>query len=146
MKMIKKLKNMFLFSTEKILKDFSKWLTKLAILAWTTKRSCTTMTKKKAFTMIGHVFGGKLKKHWREVLQKVGKSTENKLTGVVSKHLKQFLNDDDCHDVQVNDLKEKCKLWKFGEWLQRIETINEFLKYMDNYLPQLTEKQIKDVI
>ena len=69
--------------------------------------------------MIGHALGGKLEKHWREVMQKIGNFTESNLKGAVSEFIKKCLNDDDCHKALVNYLKEmhKPKDWKCGEWL-----------------------------
>ena len=107
------------------------------------------LTKKKAFMTIGHALGRKPEKHWREVMQGMGNFAKNNLERAISDLIKKCLNNYDCHKMQVDYLKEmhKPKDWKFGEWLQRIKTINEYLEYMDSDLPKLMECQIiKDVI
>ena len=94
--------------------------------------------------MIRDAFGGKLEKHWREVMQEVGIVTENNVKGAVSDLVKNCLNDDDCHEEQVYYIKEICKPkeWRFREWLQRFETINKYLEYMNKDLHKQTEHQI----
>ena len=58
--------------------------------------------------------------------------------------MKRCPYDENCHDVQVDYLKEthNPKDWKFGEWLQRMERINNYLEYMDNDIPKLMEHKI----
>ena len=64
------------------------------------------LTMKKMFTMIGQALGSKPEKHWREVMQEDGNFTENNLKGAVSELVKKCLDNDDCHKVQVDYLKE----------------------------------------